>query len=91
MVDFVSDFPSRDAFGQLKIDETDEQGIKRAPSGLQLLCDLGEWSAGRDQTGQGGRLSACALRMPDHTGPIGGHARRAHGRTRTAPVMPAAA
>jgi hypothetical protein len=90
-VDLVAHFARRQAVVQLELHEPDEQRIERTPSGQELLRDVRERVASRDHSGESGDLAASALGVTDGSGPLVDGVRRAHGRTKTAPVIPAAA
>ncbi|MDO8484072.1 MAG: hypothetical protein Q7S35_03925 [Candidatus Limnocylindrales bacterium] len=82
---------ARQAVAELEFDQTHEQRIERAPGGQELLRDLRERIAGGDHPGEGGDLAARALGVTDGGAAFAARVQCAHGRTKTAPVMPAAA
>jgi len=90
-VDLVPRLLVWQAAAELKIDETDEERIERTPGGQELLRDLGEAVGARDHAGKGADLAAGALGVADGSGSLIDGVERTHGRTMTAPVMPAAA
>lgn len=76
---------------ELEFDETDEQRIERAPGGQELLCDIRERLRAGDHAGERADLTARTLGVAGRSGSLAGGVERSHGRTMTAPVMPAAA
>lgn len=90
-VHLIARLAGREAIPQLKFHEADEQRIERTPSGEELLSNVRERVGGGDHPRESADLAANALRVTDGTRPLGDEFRRVHGRTKTAPVMPAAA
>ena len=90
-IDLVPDRATRQAIAELEFDETHEQRIERAPGGQDLLCGFRERVASRDHSGEGGDLAAGALGVTDGGPAFSTTVVLVHGRTKTAPVMPAAA
>lgn len=90
VVDFIPDVVGREALGEFQVDEANEQRIKRTSSGQQLLGDISERSARRHHPRECGNLSPRTLCMPYRARPFRAGNGWDHGRTRTAPVMPAA-
>lgn len=90
-IDFVPNLLAWQAVAELQFDEPDEQRIERAPGGQELLCDFGEWIGASDHSGDCGDLPARPLGVADCGDPLIEGVRGAHCRTKTAPVIPAAA
>lgn len=79
------------AFPELDLDQPHEQRVQRSPGGKELLGDLGEGPPSGDHRGKCGNLAACSLGVSGGGGGVAAQDRPTHGRTKTAPVMPAAA
>jgi hypothetical protein len=90
-IDVVPHLLAWKTVAELELDKADEQRIDRAPGGQELLRDLGERVGAGDHPGKGADLAACALGVTDGSGPLVNGGQGGHGRTKTAPVMPAAA
>ncbi len=79
------------AVAELELHKTDQERIERSPGGQKLLRDIREWLGAGDHTGESSNLAARALSVAGGSGPFADGVDVAHGRTTTAPVMPAAA
>lgn len=90
-IDDVPGFRTWQAVAELELDETNEQRIERAPGCQELLCDFRERVGVGDHAGEGARLAARPLGVTDGSSPLVDGGQGGHGRTKTAPVMPAAA
>ncbi len=90
-IDLVAHLLAWQAVAELELHETDEERIERSPGGQKLLRDIREWLGAGDHAGESADLAARALGVASGSGPFADGVEGAHGRTKTAPVMPAAA
>ena len=89
-VDLVPRLATWHAVAQLKLDEAHQQRIEGSPGGKELLRNLRERQVGGNQRGERGGLAARSLSVSNGGAAIT-RCREAHGDTKAAPVMPAAA
>ena len=90
-VHFVTHFRGRQAGVELELDDAYEQRIEGTTGSQKLLSDVRKSIAGPDHSSESRGLTACTLCVTNQRGAWIGRGRRIHGRTKTAPVMPAAA
>lgn len=90
-IDLVPHLLVRQAVAELELDQTDEERIERTPGGQELLCDIWERLGAGNHASECADLAARTLGVAGRSGPLADGVEGAHGRTKTAPVMPAAA
>lgn len=90
-VDLVPRLRAGHAVPKLELHEPDQQGVERPSGREELLHDVAERPTVGDHRGERGDLAGRALSVPDRGAPIVIDVDPGHDRTKTAPVIPAAA